>query len=291
MPFSVGPTLVRLEGISKSEQGNRLRYGYFQRSEYGKPTLSLGGGVLEKEMQMKAKGHQEPGVVVHTLDLSGLQQRQADLCERDPVSEKEGEKNQQISRTLSSYANPNFWKERTFLHSNPPHDFREWGRLWFSCIFTDQAALTQSVERLRIQLNPKNHSASLEGAGETGVQNVLWGVGDCGNWLRWLIPRMWVGETVLGIEPRWRAVLSSWLRGLEMNMALTQCVCPVILSNGHAVFNFWKFVPKTKHLTYILAPNNFKCEAWHWWLYEHWMADLEKLSPYDTGMLYPLSSH
>lgn len=79
MTFAVGFTLIRLEGISKYEQGNRLLYGNFQRSEYGKPTFSL--GVPEKEMQIKAKSHQEPGVVVHTLDLSRLQQKQEDLCE------------------------------------------------------------------------------------------------------------------------------------------------------------------------------------------------------------------
>lgn len=62
-------------------------------------------GVPEKEMQMKAKGHQTPGVVVHTLGLSGLQQRQADLCEFktslaewDPVSEKEGEEKSLFTR-------------------------------------------------------------------------------------------------------------------------------------------------------------------------------------------------
>lgn len=79
MTFAVGFTLSRLEGISKYEQENRLLYGNFQRSEYGKPTFSL--GVREKEMQIKAKSHQESGVVVHTLDLSRLQQKQEDLCE------------------------------------------------------------------------------------------------------------------------------------------------------------------------------------------------------------------
>lgn len=74
-------------------------------------------------MQMKAKGHQEPDVVVHRL-----QQKQADLCEFqtrlaewDPVSEKERkEKNEPIPRALYSYANPNFWKEQTFLHNISP---------------------------------------------------------------------------------------------------------------------------------------------------------------------------
>ena len=64
MTCAVGFTLIRLEGISKYEQGNRLLYGNLQRSDYGKPTFSL--GVPEKEMQIKAKGHQDPVVLLHT---------------------------------------------------------------------------------------------------------------------------------------------------------------------------------------------------------------------------------
>lgn len=121
---------------------------------------------------------------------------------------------------------------------------------------------------------------------ETGVQSVFLGVWDCGNWLGWLIQRMCVGEAVLGTEYHGSAELSSWPRGLEMNTVLSACAQP---SSATATLSLILCRKQNTWPTF-LPLTIFKCEAWHWWSCEHWMADLEKLLSYDTEMLYPLKN-